>query len=99
MTGAGAGLKFNATGMKEFLSSHLPAARSLAGIAHELLLETRQAATARVSDLRGQVEELWHLAGDMVPRPDPAALMRHVESTIEGLKKRDLIGFPTPLKA
>lgn len=85
--------------MKDFLSSRLPAARSLAGIAHELLLETRQAATARVSDLRAQVEELWQSAGDMVPRPDPAALLRHVETTLEVLKKRDLIGFPTPLKA
>jgi len=85
--------------MKKFVATHLPAAHTLAGIAHELLLETRQAATTKVSDLRSQVEDLWQAAGDMIPRARPAELIRHVETTLDALQKRDLIGFPTPLKA
>lgn len=88
--------RFKVFPMKKFVATHLPTAHTLAGIAHELLLETRQAATTRVSDLRSQVEELWLAAGDMAK---PTELMRHVETTLEVLQKRDLIGFPAPLKA
>ena len=80
--------------MKEFISTHLPAARSLAGIAREILAETRQAAVTKVSDLQAQVDDLWRAAEDMLPRTKTADLIDHVERTIKALRKRDLIGFP-----
>jgi anti-sigma factor RsiW len=89
--------------MKKFISTHLPTAQSLAGIAHEILLETRAAAATRVSDLRSQVDDLWQAAEDMLPHARPAAIMNRVEKTVEktisALQKRDAIGFPKPLKA
>lgn len=80
--------------MKELLSTHLPTVHSLAGIARDLLAETRAAATTKASDLRSQVDELWEAAGDMT-RP----AVRHVGRTIDALRDRDLIVFPRPLKA
>jgi anti-sigma factor RsiW len=85
--------------MKKFLSTHLSTAHSLAGIAHEMLLETRDAAATKVSDLRSQVDELWQAAGDMLPSAKPAALMRRVELTVQALKERDIIRFPKSLRA
>lgn len=85
--------------MKKFISTHLPTAHSLAGIAHEILLETRDRAVTKVSDLRAQVDDLWQVAEDMLPHAKPAALMNRVEKTISELQERDLIGFPKPLKA
>lgn len=81
--------------MKKLLSAQLVAARSLATVAHEMLLETRQAATSRVSDLRAQVEDLWNLAGDVLPHAKPAAIIRRVEDSLESLRQRDTIVFPT----
>jgi len=83
--------------MKKFLSTHLPTAHSLAGIAHEMFLETRAAAATKVSDLRSQVDDLWEAAGEMLPGARPAALMRRVELTVRALKERDIIRFPKSL--
>lgn len=85
--------------MKKFISTHLPTAHSLAGIAHEILVETRNAAVTKVSDLRSQVDDLWQAAEEMIPSARPAALIGHVERTLKVLQKRDVIGFPKPLKA
>jgi len=79
--------------MKKFLSTHLPTARSLAGIAHEILLETREAAATKVSDLRSQVNDLWEAAGEEV-RTRPARLKRQVKTVVEALRHRDMIAFP-----
>ncbi len=84
--------------MKKFISTHLPTAVSLADIAHEILVETRNAAVTKASDLRAQVEELWESAGEMLPRAKSRDLMRKVESAIETLRNRDTIGFPTSVK-
>ncbi len=80
--------------MKDFISTHLPAAHSLAGIAREILLETHSAATHKVSNLRSQVEDLWEAAGEMLPREKTADVVRHVKRTYAALKNRDLIRFP-----
>ena len=80
--------------MKNFLSTHLPAARSLAGIAREILTETHNAATTKVSDLRSQVDELWRAAGEMLPAKKTATVVRHVQRTYEALRNRDVIRFP-----
>lgn len=89
--------------MKKFISTHLPTAHTLAGIAHEILLETRAVAVTKVSDLRSQVDDLWQAAEDMLPHAKPAAIISRVEKTMErtisALQKRDAIGFPKPLKA
>jgi len=80
--------------MKNFFSTHLPAAGSLAGIAREMLAETHNAATTKVSDLRSQVEDLWQAAGELLPRDKTASLVRHVKRTYEALRNRDIIRFP-----
>ena len=80
--------------MKRFLSPH-----SLAGIARELLIETRQAATTKVHDLREQVEDLWAAAGEKLPRAKATQFMRHLESAVQALRSRDTIGFPGRPKA
>ncbi len=85
--------------MKKFIATHLPTAQSLAGIAREILIETRDAAATKVSDLRSQVDDLWQAAEDMLPHAKPAAIFHRVEKTITALQKRDAIGFPKPLKA
>jgi len=83
--------------MKALIYSHLPVARSLAKIASDLLVETRQAAVTRVSDLRSQVDDLWQAAGELLPQAKPAVLARHVERTLETLRNRDMIQFPKPM--
>ncbi|MFZ4681001.1 MAG: hypothetical protein ACOYMS_00740 [Terrimicrobiaceae bacterium] len=80
--------------MKNFLSTHLPTATSLAGIARDMLAETHNAASTKVSDLRSQVEDLWQLAGEALPRKKTADMVRHVKRTYEALRNRDLISFP-----
>ena len=85
--------------MKKFLSTHLPTAHSLAGIAHGMLIETRDAAATKVSNLRSQVDDLWQAAGDMLPNAKPAAFMRRVERTVRALKRRDIIQFPNSQRA
>jgi hypothetical protein len=80
--------------MKRLLSPH-----SLAGIARELLVETHQAATTKVNDLRVQVEDLWAAAGERLPRAKTAQFMRHLESAVKALRNRDTIGFPSRPKA
>ena len=64
-----------------------------------MLLETREAAATKVSDLRSQVDDLWQAAGEMLPKAKPAALMRRVEFTVRALKERDIIRFPNSLRA
>lgn len=80
--------------MKKFLYSNFPAARSLAGIAHEILVETRNAANTKACVLRSQVEELWQAAGEMLPLVNSVQLIRNVEKTLKVLKNRDTISFP-----
>ena len=85
--------------MKQFISTQLKTAQSLAGIAHEILLETRDAAKGKVSDLRSQVDDLWQTAEEMLPHARPAALLDRVEKAVSALQKRDAIGFPKPQRA
>ena len=80
--------------MENFLSTHLPTAGSLAGIARDMLAETHSAATTKVSDLRSQVEDLWQAAGEMLPRDKTASVVRHVKRTYDALRNRDIIRFP-----
>ena len=85
--------------MKKFITTQLQTAHSLAGIAHDILLETRDAAKTRVSDLRSQVDDLWQAAEDMLPHAKPAALLDRVEKAVAALQKRDSIGFPKVQRA
>ena len=80
--------------MKNFLHRNYTAAYSLAGIAHEILIETRNAANTKACCLRSQVEELWQAAGEMLPHVIPAQIIRHAEKTLQLLKNRDTISFP-----
>jgi len=85
--------------MKKLLSTHLPTAYSLAGIAHEMLIETRISATNKVSNFRKQVDELWRLADDMLPREKATEVADHVEKVLSALRSRGRIEFPKGLKA
>ena len=80
--------------MKEFLSVHFPTAHSLASIARDAVLETREFAAIKISDVRQQVDQLWETAGEMLPRPDAARVVKRVSAAIEAMKNRDQIGFP-----
>ncbi len=85
--------------MKEFITSQLTTATTLAGIAREILIDTRNAATSKVSDLRAQVDELWQNADELLPRKQASELMRRVERAVESMRQRDQIGFPKEQKA
>ncbi len=85
--------------MKKLITTHLPTACSLAGIAHEMLIETRNSATHKVSDLRKQLDELWQLADDMLPRQKTTDVVHRVEKVLVALKDRGRIEFPKGLKA
>lgn len=85
--------------MKEFISSHLPTATTLAGIAREILVDTRNAAATKVSDLRSQVDDLWQTADEMLPRKQASELMLRVERAVESMRNRHQIGFPKAQKA
>ncbi len=85
--------------MKKFISTQLQTAHSLAGIAHDILLETRNAARTKVSDLRSQVDDLWQAAEEMLPHAKPAAILNRVEKAVSALQKRDSIGFPKTQRA
>ncbi len=85
--------------MKKLLATHLPTAYSLAGIAHDVLIETRNSATHKVSDLRKQVDELWQAADDMLPHKKTTEVVRHFEKVLIALKNRGRIEFPKGLKA
>lgn len=80
--------------MKIFLYRNYSAAHSLAGIAHEILIENRNAANAKVCCLRSQVDELWQAAGEMLPHVIPAQFIRNAGKTLALLKNRDTISFP-----
>ncbi len=84
--------------MKKLLSTHLPTAYSLAAIAREILIDTHNAATTKVCDLRSQVDELWRAADDMLPRKRTTEAIRRVENALRALRNRDTIEFPKGLK-
>ncbi len=90
---------FFITTMKKLFSTHLPTVHSLAGIAHEMLLDTRDSASHKVSNLRKQVDELWRIADDLLPREKTTEVVRHVEKVVTALKNRGNIEFPKELKA
>jgi hypothetical protein len=90
---------YNLSQMKKLFSTHLPTACSLAGIAHEMLIDTRDSATHKVSNLRKQVDELWRTADDLLPREKTAEVVQHVEKVLSLMKSRGRIEFPKGLNA
>ncbi len=67
--------------------------RDLKGNARYLVSETRILADGHIQNLKGQVEELWRSAEELMPTDPAADLMEHVERTLEDLRGWRAIGL------
>lgn len=76
--------------MKNLVST----ARSVTRIAHGILVETHNAASSKVSNLKSQVDDLWKVATEALPYTKSAKFLHRSEWVLEKLKNRDVIGFP-----
>lgn len=66
---------------------------SLAGRARILLEDSRTAASLPMRNLKSQLDDLWSMAEEVLPRSLPADLVGHVERTLEDLRAWRGIGL------